>query len=327
MRARTVLAAAGLLLLGAGVPAHASRAARDGLIAYDVGSPGGGYALVVSAPGGLPRLLPRLPAYALTPRWSPDGRWIAFSGCAGASSPCQLYVVRADGSGLRQVTHDPAGLTTPSWLPGSRQLLAARGDVSLPRSGFLDGDLDGLPLRSSVVTVDLRTGAVRTVTASDQEVAYPSYSSVARAVVFSAGTYDLTSLTDWTKDVGAQVPGDANASRIEAVHLDGTGLTVLGVGITPDVSPDGARIAYTGLTEDEGNEQVHVMGVDGRGDRTVTQLRWADNPTWAPDGHSVLVTAARTTSDVAHVMLVDLRTGALHDLVTSYSAFADEQPR
>jgi Tol biopolymer transport system component len=39
--------------------------------------------------------------------WSPDGQWIAFSG--RASKSVDLYIVRADGTGLRQVTDTPMG--------------------------------------------------------------------------------------------------------------------------------------------------------------------------------------------------------------------------
>ena len=39
--------------------------------------------------------------------WSPDGEWIVFSG--RASKSVDLYVVRADGTDLRQVTDTPMG--------------------------------------------------------------------------------------------------------------------------------------------------------------------------------------------------------------------------
>jgi hypothetical protein len=38
---------------------------------------------------------------AFTPDWSPDGEWIAFTDGDGAAD---LWIVRPDGSGLRQLT-------------------------------------------------------------------------------------------------------------------------------------------------------------------------------------------------------------------------------
>ena len=58
----------------------------------------------------------------LSPAWSPDGRWIAFQReyevCSGQARSCKgfydVFVVRADGTGLRQVTTD-GGSVRPSW--------------------------------------------------------------------------------------------------------------------------------------------------------------------------------------------------------------------
>jgi Tol biopolymer transport system component len=56
-----------------------------------------------------------------TPRWSPDGRRIAF---ARGSSPYQLYVMNADGSGEAQVAPSPA--YDPDWSPNGKTIAYAR---------------------------------------------------------------------------------------------------------------------------------------------------------------------------------------------------------
>jgi TolB protein len=53
---------------------------------------------------------------AISPAWSPDGEWIVFS--LERNAQADIYVVRADGSGLRRVTDAPGVETYPDWRPG-----------------------------------------------------------------------------------------------------------------------------------------------------------------------------------------------------------------
>jgi Tol biopolymer transport system component len=87
---------------------------------------------VVNSDGsGLRNLTPKLWAVGagsgptFDPAWSPDGQMIAFVGrlrfTAGLGEP--IYVVRADGSGLRNLTPKPVGTyAAPAWSPDGRKL-------------------------------------------------------------------------------------------------------------------------------------------------------------------------------------------------------------
>ena len=81
-----------------------------------------------------------LALHGLSPAWSPDGRRLAFvsfddanePACPAASCPPsgELYVVGADGSGLRRLTRSRADDEHPSWSPdGSRIAFASGFDV------------------------------------------------------------------------------------------------------------------------------------------------------------------------------------------------------
>ena len=85
------------------------------------------------------------------PRWSPDGRWLAFisTGSGGqankeslplaSTAKQQIWVVARDGQERRRITDFPNGVLRYSWSPDSRQLaVAARPDYGVnPEPGVL----------------------------------------------------------------------------------------------------------------------------------------------------------------------------------------------
>jgi TolB protein len=75
-------------------------------------------------PGGHP---------ASDPAWSPDGRKLAFVRLDPGLARTPIYVMNADGSGLRNLTPKPVGANTgPAWSPDGRTLafVSDRGDNS-----------------------------------------------------------------------------------------------------------------------------------------------------------------------------------------------------
>jgi hypothetical protein len=59
----------------------------------------------------------------LYPDVSPDGRWVAFSSKSNAEARPDLYIVRVDGTGLRQVTNtSDASEDRPSWSPDGAEI-------------------------------------------------------------------------------------------------------------------------------------------------------------------------------------------------------------
>jgi Tol biopolymer transport system component/imidazolonepropionase-like amidohydrolase len=84
------------------------------------------------AEGGTPRRLTSGLSFDQQPRFSPDGRQIAFTSDRGGGD--NIWVMSADGSGLRAITNESFTLTsTPAWSPDGR-FIAARKHFTTQRS-------------------------------------------------------------------------------------------------------------------------------------------------------------------------------------------------
>ncbi|HET7483606.1 MAG TPA: hypothetical protein VFK89_12180 [Actinomycetota bacterium] len=67
-----------------------------------------------------------------TARFSPDGKWIAFTGEFWSSPGSPMWVVHPDGSGLKKIFEDKEGRSaaTPTWSPDGSMLLFGLGPVA-----------------------------------------------------------------------------------------------------------------------------------------------------------------------------------------------------
>ena len=102
------------------------------------------------------------------PSWSPDGRSIAFSSSRGRSMTfahgrwehlqfADIYVVRPDGSGLKQVGEHGNFCGSPKWTADSRRLVAYCMDVQKTLETRRAVPLPGNDTR--IVSIDVATGA------------------------------------------------------------------------------------------------------------------------------------------------------------------------
>ena len=80
---------------------------------------------VVPAGGGEPRQLTNSPKHDRHPRWSPDGKWIAFESTRDGEA--QIWVMPAAGGEARKVTTLATGAGQPMWSPDGKQLAFVSG--------------------------------------------------------------------------------------------------------------------------------------------------------------------------------------------------------
>lgn len=164
-----------------------------------------------------------------------------------------IYVMSADGSGLRRLTHGRRALqqdVDPAWSPDGTKLAFVR-DTTTPSTDLRDPDV------YDVYVVDADGTNERLLVSNGQT---PSWSPDGRRIAFSR-------------------------NGIMVVAADGRGLHRLThKGGDPDWSPDGTKIAYMGFHIN--HTQLRVMNVDGTGDHVLYDHR-AYSPVWAPDGRRI----------------------------------------
>lgn len=89
-----------------------------------------------------------------SPRWSPDGRWLAFASSRPESAALRsdIYLIKADGSGLRNLSHHPAEDFDVRWSPDGQHLVYASlrdGGSLLMRAELASGQVQQLTTHRS----------------------------------------------------------------------------------------------------------------------------------------------------------------------------------
>jgi TolB protein len=271
------------------------------------------------------------------PDYSPDGRRIAFmrlnfNACGPDCLYASLFVVNADGSGLRQLTSTTTGVdcangggctTEPAWSPDGRWIAFSRqsgpllADDEWTEQGIYMIRADG----SHLTQVTQRQ---RPSTGADDS---PQFSPDGRTIVFERRNirgllpdqgqavwtvgvdgrherrltpYDLLGgdTEDWSPDgklilfeSNENGPADVSAN-IYTIRPNGTGLKQLTFAEGGETrhwassfSPDGKKITFARSpgTGPDGNADVYTMRADGSHVRQVTtNTLWDSRPDWGP---------------------------------------------
>jgi dipeptidyl aminopeptidase/acylaminoacyl peptidase len=217
-----------------------------------------------------------------TPRWSPDGRRLAFASSRGdEKAPAAIYVIPAEGGEARKVTNEKESVEAIAWSPDSTRIAYSarvRDDAyeeederkrAPRRFTRVFHKLDSVgwtgDRRKQLFVVDVASGETTRLTQGDFENDSPVWSADGKTIVFDG-------LRDENWDTSL-------LNRLYAVPADGSGEpTALsgddGSYSSPSFSPDATRIAYHFNPEDgtyPHHTQIGVMQSDGSGTALLTQ--------------------------------------------------------
>jgi len=214
------------------------------------------------------------------PRWSPDGRWLAFTSTRGPDrTPSNLYIIPADGGEARQLTDLKEAVESVAWSPDSSSLAFSMRDRDPAyqeederrraprrfRRVFHKLDSVGWTgdRRKHLFVVDLDGGEPRRVTGGDFEDGPAAWTPDGKRLVFTA-LRDV----DWdTLLVSRVYVVDARGGEPELLTEEDGSFEA----VAP--SPDGTRLAFRYLVEDgtfPRHSQVGVMDIDGGNRRLLT---------------------------------------------------------
>jgi TolB protein len=226
------------------------------------------------------------------PQSSPDGKKIAFTRATyieedvgGGSTKLiytqDIYVMNADGSGLREVADDPAFDSGPSWSPDGSKIAFTRATNRADANSY-------------DIYIANADGTGEAIQITDQPGAEGSY----------GWSPDGTKLLYVSSADTPAFPNPGGDLEIYAMNPDGSGVSRLTDNTTsdssPDWSPDGKKIVFD--SNRDGKRAIYKMNADGSGQAKVEyQLPCVEDPdpefgpgcvghsapVWSPDGTKI----------------------------------------
>ena len=230
--------------------------------------------------------------------WSPDGRTIAFTTrSVPINEQISVWTIRSDGSELRFLIEQeysyPDGDPHQGWIfgicwsPTEERLAIA--------AGLYSGIFDQFTIRSKIglIAIDgIEVGAIQAPVVDD-----------------------FTGIIDWAGERLYFTDYEYNLLSIFAnfdlrfASEDGSGIDSLGVGVQPEVSPDGTTIAYRRWTSAENTG--HVLEESGiylmdLASREETFLAYGTSPTWSPDSQKIAFVEKKYWEPEAKINIVNV---------------------
>jgi dipeptidyl aminopeptidase/acylaminoacyl peptidase len=256
---------------------------------------------MIPVSGGAPIRLTSSKKPETSPRWSPDGRYLAFLSSRDGRKT-QVFLLDRRGGDAQAITESKTGVSAIAWSPDSAKLafLVSDPDPNDPpdpkdvkpaphvitRLQFKrDGEGYLTDIKRHIHVFDLATKHDVQVTTDKSDDGAPVWSPDGTLIAFSANRTDNADAND-NSDIFVVSP-EPNATPRQVT-------TFAGADSSPAFSPDGSRIAYVqgGDPKDiwYATNNVAVVAITGGEPQILTRGldRNVRAPRFAPDGSKVL---------------------------------------
>ncbi len=213
-----------------------------------------------------PQQLTHAHSIAISPAWSSDGKWLAYT--SFATGKPDLYIRNLKEN--RGIILAKTGLNiTPAWVPHQFELAATLSFTGDQEIYLLTGKGEIIKRLTRQWGIDVS----------------PTWSPDGKQMAFVSNRSGSPQIHIM----------DMATGKVRRLTYEGT------YNASPSWSPKGDKIAYESL--DNGNFNIMVIGVDGSGPYQLTHAAGSnESPTWSPDGSLIAFSSTREGPSRIYVM-------------------------
>jgi dipeptidyl aminopeptidase/acylaminoacyl peptidase len=228
-----------------------------------------------------------------SPRWSPDGKLIAFTTRRDPDTTNQIYLLNVDGGEARRLTNHPTAPGTLTWAPDGKSIYFIAADDKTAEEKEKDR------LRDDVYAFEENNFKQRHLWTTDLEGKTTRVTEGA----WSVSGYDLNA--DGTRVAMERTPSPLleflDRGEVWVMDASGANAKQLTKNMVPEdnasLSPDGSTVMFTSASNEQFdiyyNDKIFLVPASGGAAKVLLPdvSYGVENASWSKDGKSIYFTA------------------------------------